>query len=101
MYGKYFLDIDKIQRFSLVVVKSEEPVETLLENMRKQAERAYGVSAVVARYMACVEELINIPTLLERFAEVIHESRLNEVVLELITQSRLEFNMPLDEMTEE
>jgi len=95
---KYFLDIDKIQRFPIAfVVKSEETVETLSTSMRTQAQRAYGVRAVVDRYMDCVEELINIPLLLERFAQVVREGKLAQVVDELVVQSRIEFNMPTEE----
>jgi hypothetical protein len=69
---KYFLDIDKIQRFPLTfVVKSTETVETIRQRIKAQAKRIYPVAKIVERYMACIEEIINIPLLMERFDDVI------------------------------
>ena len=90
---KYFLDIDKIQRFPLTfVVKSKENVETLLAQIESQARRIYPVEKIVKRYMDCIEEIINIPVLLERFAEVRSRNALGPVIDEIILQSKSEFN---------
>lgn len=94
---KYFLDIDKIQRFPITfIVKSEDQISTLEAKIEKQARRVYGIDRVVEQYMACIEELINIPILLERFDNVIEMNELTNVVRELVVQGRLEFNMPLN-----
>ncbi len=96
---KYFLDIDKIQRFPITfVVKSEEREADIRTKMRSQAQRSYGVNEIVERYMSCIEELVNIPILLQRFDEVIKSGKLSDVVRELVVQSRLEFNLPLEDM---
>ena len=44
---KYFLDIDKIQRFPITfVVKSENSIEDLNSQMQQLAYKAFGVVAV-------------------------------------------------------
>ena len=49
---KYFLDIDKIQRFPLTfVVKSTDSPDVLKEKIEVSAKRMYSVSKVVASYM--------------------------------------------------
>lgn len=90
---KYFLDIDKIQRFPLTfVVKSDEPVETIRGRVEAQARRVYSVDKIVKRYMDCIEEIINIPRLLECFSEVLKRKALANVVNEVVLQSKVEFN---------
>ena len=97
---KYFLDIEKVQRFPLTfVVKSIESVSDIQEKIRRQAERRYPVKAIVDRYMNCIEEVINIPELLKRFDSVVSNQALPAVMLEIILQSRAEFN--LEEMQTE
>lgn len=95
---KYFLDIDKIQRYPVsFVVKSTESPENVAKAIRDQAFRLFRVETIVERYMACIEEVINIPALLQRFDEVARAGRLAEVITEIAIQSRVEFNYPDDE----
>ena len=48
---KYFLDIDKIQRFPLTfVVKSQESPETLRALLEEQASKQYKVKQIVLKY---------------------------------------------------
>lgn len=90
---KYFLDIEKIQRFPLTfVIKSSESKQVLLQKLEAQAFRQYGVKEIVQRYMDCIEEIINIPILIERLNEVIKKGALETVLTEIILQSRVEFN---------
>jgi len=90
---KYFLDIDKVQRYPITfVVKSNDPKETILKKIRERAEKAYKVKKIVDRYMSCVEEIINIPILLDRFAEVLKSGKLEGVIKELVVQARVEFD---------
>ena len=94
---KYFLDIDKVQRYPITfVVKSEESIARIENHLRNQAQISYGVATVVNRYMASIEELLNIPILMERFGEVVANGKLGEVVEEIVTQTRLEFNLPTE-----
>ncbi len=90
---KYLLDIDKVQRFPITfVVKSEQTVDALKASIRSQATARYSVTKVVDRYMSCVEEIINIPKLLELFNAVLKAGKLQDVLDEIVRQSRLEFN---------
>lgn len=90
---KYFLDIDKVQRYPITfVIKSTFSAESLRMKIQEQAERVYPVQKIVARYMECIEEIINIPTLLERFQTVVKDGRMNAVIDEIVLQSKVEFN---------
>ena len=91
--GKYFLDIDKVQRFPITfVVKSSDPAEVIKESIKRQAISKYKVEAVVEAYMKCVEDVVNIPALLDSFGHVISSGRLMSVMNEIIVQSKVEFN---------
>ena len=101
---KYFLDIDKIERYPITfVIKSAEPVEALLKNLREGAEHQYSIKAIVDKYMACIEEVINIPILQERFRAGVAQGYLGDIMEEIVRQSKVEFNYeePDEENTEE
>lgn len=90
---KYFLDIDKIEHYPITfVIKSSESAEVLVEKLREGAERQYSVKAIVKKYMACVEEVINIPILQERFRSGVAQGYLNSIMNEIVLQSKVEFN---------
>ncbi len=92
-FKKYFLDIDKIQKYPITfVIKSEEKTETLLAKIKANANKTYLVSAIVDKYMECIEEVVNIPTLNKRFKEAIKSGYLNIILDEIISQSKVEFN---------
>lgn len=90
---KCFLDIDKIERYPIsFVIKSEETIDDLGRRLRAGAQKRYAVTAIVEKYMKCIEEIINLPVLRERFKEAIAQGHLRETLDEIISQSRLEFN---------
>lgn len=90
---KYFLDIDKIERYPIsFVIKSEDSAADLRERLRQGAEKQYVVLTIVKKYMNCIEEVINIPMLKERFDQAIQEGYLREILNEIILQSKTEFN---------
>jgi hypothetical protein len=90
---KYFLDIDKIERYPITfVIKSDEPVDTLLQKLREGADKQYSIAAIVTKYMDCIEEVVNIPVLRERFSKAIAQGYLNNVMGEILRQSKVEFN---------
>jgi hypothetical protein len=98
---KYFLDIDKIERYPITfVIKSDEPVAELKTRLREAAEQQYAVAAVVAKYMECIEEIVNIPILKERFTHAITQGYLQEILDEIIRQSKVEFNYENNEEEE-
>ncbi|HRK29029.1 MAG TPA: hypothetical protein PK239_17280 [Chitinophagales bacterium] len=92
-FKKYFLDIDKIEKYPITfVVKSSESIENLLVKIRTNALKSYGIEAIVEEYMNCIEELISIPVLAQRFKEVERQGKLHEILAEIIKQSKVEFN---------
>ncbi len=91
---KYFLDIDKIEHFPIsFVIKSTDKVDLLLSRLQDGAIKQYGIKSVVEKYMGCVEEIINIPLLLERFEIAKSQGHLREILAEIVSQSKVEFNL--------
>jgi hypothetical protein len=92
-FKKYFLDIDKIQKYPITfVIKSTEPTQDLLRKIHENAGKTYSVKAIVDKYMDCMEEVINIPTLNNRFNDAVKQGYLNKILEEVVIQSRVEFN---------
>ena len=99
--SKYFLDIDKVQRFPITfVVKSDETAEQIRSAIRVQAIAKYKIEAVVETYMKAIEEIINVKDLVEAFSEVVKSGSLQEVMDEVVIQSKVEFNYSDDEELE-
>lgn len=91
--NKYFLDIDKIERYPITfVVKSSDSDIEIKSQIEAQARKQYSINAIVSRYMECIEEIINVAVLIERFEEAVAKGYLNNILNEIIKQSRLEFN---------
>lgn len=92
-FKKYFLDIEKIERYPLsFVIKSEEAIEDLMEKLRTDALKTYVIQKVVDDYLGCIEEIINIPQLRYYLEELDERSMVSEVLKEIILQSKVEFN---------
>lgn len=91
--SKYFLDIDKVQRFPITfVVKTEETSEQIKESIKAQATSKYKIKSVVDAYMSSIEEIINVPDLIRHFNNIVQSDTLQEVMSEIIIQSKVEFN---------
>ena len=94
---KYFLDIDKVQRFPITfVVKSELGTEALAASIRQYAEKAFTAHAVVEAYMDAVEEIINIATMKEHLRDVVARGAFGAVLSEIVTQAKVEFYLHED-----
>lgn len=92
-FKKYFLDIDKIQKFPITfVVKSDENDEILKTKIKDSAIKTYTITSIVEKYMDCIEEIINIPILNERFNKAVELGYLNNILDEIVIQSKVEFN---------
>ncbi|HTQ99743.1 MAG TPA: hypothetical protein VMH83_07125 [Candidatus Acidoferrum sp.] len=90
---KYFLDIDKVQRFPITfIVKSTESAESIRVEIRKQAVAKYKIDAVVDSYMKAVEDIINVNDLVAAFESLIKAGGLQRVMDEIVLQSKVEFN---------
>lgn len=95
---KYFLDIDKLEKFPVTfVVKSTNSIDELKKSIRVGAIEQYTVEKVVEKYMDCIEEIINIDKLKESLEKVEKEKNLGSVLSEIIKQSKVEFNYEEDE----
>ena len=95
---KYFLDMDKIEKYHITFVFiSSDTVVTLKSKLAEQAEKLYSVKAIVKRYMESIEEIINVPILLDRFKEAISLGKLKDIMTEIIQQSKVEFNYEEEE----
>ncbi len=95
---KYMLDIDKIQRYPITfVIKFDKSVEEIYETLRNQAKKQYGVQKIVERYMNSIEEVINIARLKECFEESLRKGHIKNIVAEIVTQSKVEFNYDEDD----
>ncbi|BAY03711.1 hypothetical protein ACOWPH_13405 [Anabaena sp. PCC 7938] len=92
--GKYFLDIDKVQKYPVTfVIKTEQEIEYLFNKIEEQARTKYKIKAIIKKYMECIEEVINIPELILRFNKVLEVQRGIQVIEEIVLQSRFEFNI--------
>ena len=98
-FKKYFLDIDKIQKYPIsFVIKSDEPIDIITKKIRENAKNAYAIENIVERYMSCIEEIINIPILITFFDEIVAKGQFNDLLNEISKQSKYEFNY-LDNIT--
>ncbi|MDR0927372.1 MAG: restriction endonuclease [Ignavibacteria bacterium] len=92
-FKKYFLDIDKVQKYPIsFVIKSTENIDVLKNNIYNNAIKAYHIEKIVDTYMNCIEEIINIPLLQQRLNIAIKQGYLTNILNEIILQSKLEFN---------
>jgi hypothetical protein len=99
--NKYFLDIDKVQRFPITfVVKSDETSDQIRSAIRAQAVAKYKIEAVVDSYMKAIEEIINVNDLVAAFGAVVKSGQLQTVMDEVIVQSKVEFNYSDDDEDE-
>ena len=91
---KYFLDIDKIESYPITfVIKSKLSEKQLKKMLKEGAEAQFLIKAIVEKYMDAVEELINLPRIKSIFKKLIEEGKSNEILEEIIQQSRVEFNI--------
>ena len=79
-FKKYFLDIDKIEKYPITfVIKATENTDKLLQKIRKKAEQQYSVNLIVDKYIDCIEEIINLPILRERFKQAVEIGYLGNI----------------------
>ena len=91
--NKYFLDLDKVQRFPVTfVIKSDEAVDQIRAAIRAQAVAKYKIEAVVESYINAIEEIINVKDLVVAFESVVKSGQLQTVMNEIVIQSKVEFN---------
>lgn len=92
-FKKYFLDIEKIEKYPITfVIKAEDSIAEIKKKLESDALKAYPVKAIVKKYLNCIEEIINIPTLTDYLQTVEQNGLLLKVLDEIILQSKVEFN---------
>jgi len=95
---KYFLDIDKIERFPIsFVIKTTLTEEAIRQRLRDGAKEQYGVDSIVEKYMKAVEDIFNTHKLLEIFDALQKKGKIHQVLDEIIKWSKVEFNHVEDE----
>jgi hypothetical protein len=96
---KYFLDIDKIEKYPITfVIKSKESIDQLRKRLEDGANRQYGIKKIVEEYMGAIEEIINISRLEELLRDVATQGHISNLLGEIIKQSRVEFNYADEEI---
>jgi len=92
--SKFFLDIEKIQRFPITfVVKSLDAPEQIRSNIREKAMRKHGSDEIAEKYMQSIEEIINLDYLIQEIDHQAMQGELKKVIDEIAVHSRLEFNL--------
>jgi len=90
---KYFLDIDKLEHYPIrFVIKTNEEREQIYDHLRRGAYEQYGIEKIVNRYMDSIEDVINISQLIVYFNEDVKMGYLNNILEEILIQSKVEFN---------
>lgn len=93
-FKKYFLDLDKIQKFPMVFV-----IKTLLSEVEiktkiaSDAKKIYKYDNVIQDYLGCFEEIINIQKLLDILDDISVSKKLDLVLEEIKLQTKVEFNL--------
>ena len=91
---KYFLDIDKIERFPITfVVKSSKTPKEIYNEIKANASKHFSsIKVVIERYMDCIEEVINLNILHDYLEYIYKTGSLTKVLDEIVRQSKVEFN---------
>lgn len=97
-FRKYFLDIEKIERYPITfIIKTNDTVSAIRSELRENAIDTYKVEKVVDKFMNCIEEIINIPILIDYLSKVIDKGGIKNILDEIMLQSKVEFNYTDDE----
>lgn len=100
-FKKYFLDIDKINRFPITfVVKTESTSKEVMAIITRDAKNELSPT-VADRYLDCFEEVITIPKLQECLQQVIKNGLLGDLLDELVIQCQVEYNLLTDSQNDE
>jgi hypothetical protein len=91
--NKYFLDIDKVQRFPITfVIKTEKSIQVIQKSIKKGAKQKFNDDLVVEKYMQAIEEIINLPLLRTYLDKVVSSKGASDLINEISKQARTEFN---------
>lgn len=92
-FRKYFLDIDKINRFPITfVIKSTKEPKELRKLILEKAENEYD-QETLKKYSEAIEEIISLSTLIEKLEKIIEKEKSKELLDNLILYYKVEFNI--------
>ena len=81
--------------------ESSQKVAMQIEDglVRSTAERPRftEMKDLLKSYMASIEEIVNIPALIERFESAVEQGYLGSILGEIVKQSKIEYNYEIDE----
>lgn len=98
-FKKYFLDIEKVNRFPITfVIKTEDGREKALARIQNWIDEHYEDDDVRSRMRQCIQDVLTIPELLQimerwRAEEDAGWSKFKEALSEFHLQYRVEFNI--------
>lgn len=92
-FKKYFLDIDKLEHYPIrFVIKTNDEITSIKKHLHDGAVQQFSIDKIVNKYMEAIEEIINIPQLISYFNESLKKGFLNQILDEILIQSKVEFN---------
>jgi len=90
---KFFLDIEKINRFPITfVIKSTKNEKELIKKIEEKAKSEYEPQ-IVKKYMGAIEEIISLPELLERLHVVVKKDKIANLLTDLEAYFKVEFDI--------
>lgn len=92
-FTKYFLDIDKLNKFPIsFVVKIDEESQIVYKKIKRSAQNKYADKRIIDKYMDCINEIITIKDL-KKYIDVIYKNnKIIEVINDIIVESEVEYN---------
>ncbi len=92
-FKKYFLDIEKLERYPITfVIKTNLSDKEIITKLKNDAKGSFEDEKIIERYVSCIEEIINIPKLQECLDDVCENGFTATVLEEIIEHCKLEFN---------
>lgn len=92
-FKKYFLDIEKLERYPITfVIKTNLSDKEIISKLKSDAKGSFEDEELIERYISCIEEIINIPKLQECLDDVCANGYTTTMLEEIIGHCKLEFN---------
>ncbi|CAI3706520.1 hypothetical protein [Clostridium neonatale] len=94
-FKKYFLDIEKINKFPITfVIKTEDRAKDVIKMIEKQAESMYK-EETLQRYLNCFEKIITLRKLRKYLNTIIEQNILDKFFMDLIKYCSIEYNVEI------
>ncbi len=94
-FKKYFLDIEKLNKFPITfVIKTEDKSKDVMNAIRTQAESMY-TGETLEKYLNCFEEIITLRKLRKYLNIIIEEGLLDKFFMDLIKYCSIEYNVEI------